>query len=79
VEALSAKDSAEAFDRAIVQLMERVRVGSTRGKRRWVEMSIPTMYTLVGPTRKRRREEQRSERNGNGVVVLQGAGVVAEQ
>ena len=59
VEQLSATVSADAFDKAVVQLMERVRAGSTRGKRRWVEMSIPTLYSLVGPLRKRKREEQR--------------------
>jgi hypothetical protein len=66
VEELSATDSAEAFDRAAVRLMERVREGSTRasGKRRWVEMSIPTLYSLVVPMRKKRREEEKRQREG---------------
>jgi hypothetical protein len=66
VEKLSATESAEAFDKAIVQLMEQVRVGSTRGKRRWMEMAVPTLYALVGPTRKRRREERREQRGVEG-------------
>jgi hypothetical protein len=62
VEKLSAADSSEAFDKAIVQLMEQAREGSTLGKRRWMEMVVPTMYAVVAPLRKKRRQEQREQR-----------------
>ena len=41
---LSATESADAFDVAVVQLMEKVRQGSTRGRGRWMEMAIGTLY-----------------------------------
>jgi hypothetical protein len=59
VERMPSTDSAQAFDKAIVQLMEQVSEGLTRGKRRWMEMAVPTMYALVGPIRKKRRQAQR--------------------
>lgn len=62
VQRLSQSASADSFDRAIVQLMEQVREGSTRGRRRWMEMSVPTLYALVRPIRKRRREEERRQK-----------------
>ena len=58
VEKLSAVDSSAAFDRAIVQLMEKVKAGSTRGRGRWMEMSIPTLYDHVGKVRERKRKRQ---------------------
>jgi hypothetical protein len=62
VERLPQDVSAEAFDRAIVRLVERVRAGSTRSKRRWTEMAVATLYGLVKPIRKRKREEEKMER-----------------
>jgi hypothetical protein len=62
VEKLSATVSAEAFDKAIVQLMEQVKEGTTRGKRRWMEMVVPTMYAVVGSVRKRRQLEAQVQR-----------------
>jgi hypothetical protein len=58
---LSATESAAAFDDAIVELMESVRVGSTKGTVRWMEMSISTLYNhlkVVRQQRKRKRDEQ---------------------
>ena len=81
MEKLSATASAEAFDHAIVPLMEQVRAGSTRGKRRWVEMSVPTLYSLVGRIRKRRRPDprrQREDRKGQRAGDEAGAGAAAE-
>jgi hypothetical protein len=58
VEKLSAVDSSAAFDRTIVQLMEKVKAGSTRGRGRWMEMSIPTLYDHVRKVRERKRKRQ---------------------
>ena len=61
---LSAEQSSAVFDAAIVQLMERVRVGSTRGRGRWMEMSIGTLYNhlqTVRRERKRKRDEQHQQ------------------
>jgi hypothetical protein len=59
VEKLSAVESADAFDRAFVQLMEKVKPGSTREQARWMEMKITTLYDYMkGRKRKRRNEEQ---------------------
>jgi hypothetical protein len=76
VEKLLPVDSAEAFDKAIVQLMEQAREGSTRGKRRWMEMKVPSLYAVVGPIRKRRREEQRE---GGDINELAAAAAAAAQ
>ena len=57
VQKLSAADSSTRFDQAIVQLMEQVRVGSTRGIGRWMELSVPRLYTLIHKARKRQRED----------------------
>ena len=65
VEKLSAADSAEAFDRAIVRVMELAKEGSTRGKRRWMEMVVSTMYTLTGPLRKKRKQERKERSRAN--------------
>jgi hypothetical protein len=57
---MSATESAAAFDGAIVQLMEKVKAGSTRGRGRWMEMSIGTLYNYlkaVRVERKRKRDE----------------------
>lgn len=62
VERLPQDVSAQAFDRAIVRLMEQVRAGSTSSNRRWTEISVATLYGLVKPIRKRKREEEKKER-----------------
>ena len=67
VRRLSAEESSAAFDTAIVQLMERVREGSTRTRGRWMEMSIGTLYNHlkgVRGQRKRKRDEQRQQAAG---------------
>ena len=56
---LSVEQSAAAFDAAIVQLMERVRAGSTRGRGRWMEMSIGTLYNYLKPVREERKAKKR--------------------
>ena len=58
---LSPADSSTHFDRAIVQLMEQLRAGSTRERGRWLELSMPTLYALIRKARKRRREEEQEE------------------
>ena len=58
---LAATESAAAYDDAIVQLIEKVKPGVTRGSSRWTEMSIGTLYNHLRVTRqrrKRRRDEQ---------------------
>jgi hypothetical protein len=64
---LSAEESSAAFDRAIVELMERVKKDSTRGRGRWMEMSIPTLYDHICNLRqhnaKRKRAEQEDEKD----------------
>jgi hypothetical protein len=58
---MAATESAAAFDAAIVQLMEKVKAGSTQGRGRWMEMSIGTLYNhlkAVRVERKRKRDEQ---------------------
>jgi hypothetical protein len=58
---LSATESAAAFDGAIVQLMEKVKAGSTQGRGRWMEMSIGTLYNKLKDVRlerKRKRDEE---------------------
>ena len=62
VEKLSPSESAEAFDRAVVRVMEMAKTGSTLGKRRWKEMVVATMYAVVGPLRKKRAEEQKERK-----------------
>jgi hypothetical protein len=63
IQRMSAVDSAEAFDRAIVRVMELAKEGSTQGKRRWMEMVVPSLYNVVAPLRKKRKE-QRGESGG---------------
>jgi hypothetical protein len=58
---LSEIDSSDAFDRAIVELMEQVREGSTRARGRWMEMSVPTLYDHIRSKRKRKRQEEEEE------------------
>ena len=63
---MSATESAAAFDTAIVQLMEKVRTGATRGRGRWMEMSIGTLYNHLKAVRvqwkrKRKRDDQQQE------------------
>lgn len=62
---LSPEESSAAFDRAIVELMERVKKDSTRGRGRWMEMSISTLYDHICNLRqhnaKRKRDEQEEE------------------
>ena len=58
---LSASESASAYDAAIVQLMEKVKPGVTRGSSRWTEISIGTLYNhlkVMRGQRKRKRDEQ---------------------
>jgi hypothetical protein len=62
VEKLSSGDSAEAFDRAVVRMMELAKAGSTLGKRRWTEMVVASMYAVVGPLRKKRAEEKKERK-----------------
>jgi hypothetical protein len=62
VEKLTTIDSAAAFDRAIVQLIERVKAGATRGRGRWMEMSIPTMDDYLGSVRNRKRKREEEEK-----------------
>ena len=57
VRTLTAAESSQCFDRAIVQFMEQLRPGSTQGSGRWMDMAIATVYALVLRKRKRRREE----------------------
>jgi hypothetical protein len=54
---LSSIDSSTCFDRAIVQLMEQLRPGSTQGRERWMELSVPSLYALIHKARKRQRED----------------------
>ena len=58
----TAEESSVAFDGAIVQLMEKLKAGSTTRRGRWMEMSVATMYKHLKGERddkKRRREEAR--------------------
>lgn len=62
VKKLSAEQSSAAFDKVIVQLMERVKEGSTRTRGRWMEMSIGTLYNhLKGVRGQRKRKRRRDE------------------
>ena len=66
---LAATESAAAYDDAIVQLIEKVKPGVTRGSSRWTEMSIGTLYNHLRVTRqrrKRRRDEQQPVSEGEG-------------
>ena len=60
VKGMSAEQSSAAFDRAIVQLMEKVREGSTRQRGRWMEMSVPTLYNRIKPLRDLRRTAKKA-------------------
>ena len=67
VRKLTAEQSSAAFDTVIVQLMEKVKEGSTRTRRRWMEMSIGTLYNHlqgVRGQRKRRRDRERQQAEG---------------
>ena len=57
VRRMTAEQSSAAFDAAILRLMERVRVGSTQRRDRWMQMSVATLYNHLCTERKRRREE----------------------
>ena len=57
---LSGEQSSAVFDAAIVRLMERVRAGSTRGRGRWMEMSIGTLYNHQGGERTAEEEAGRA-------------------
>jgi len=64
---MSAEESSAAFDAAIVQLMEKLKQGSTQGKGRWMEMSVSTLYDLLCKAkavsgRKRKLDEQQQRR-----------------
>jgi NACalpha-BTF3-like transcription factor len=59
---LSATDSSNAFDGAIVRLMEQVREGSTRGRGRWMEMSIPTLYDHINAMMIRTQQKTKQSR-----------------
>jgi hypothetical protein len=61
VERMSAQESSAAFDGAITQVMEKAKAGSTRGSRRWMEMSISTLYDRLGPVREKKRKRQAVE------------------
>ena len=61
VERLTAIDSAVAFDSAIVHLIEKVKAGATRGRGRWMEMSIPTLYDYLSSVRKKKRKRREEE------------------
>ena len=57
---LSAEESSVAFDAATLQLMEKLKAGSTTRRGRWMEKSVGTLYNhLNGGRKKRRREEER--------------------
>lgn len=58
---LSPIDSSTHFDRAIVQLMEQVRPGSTESRGRWMELAVPTLYVLINKARKRPREDDQTQ------------------
>ena len=58
VRKLTAAESSECFDRAIVQFMEQLRPGCTQRSGRWMEMAMATVYAVVLRKRKRRREEE---------------------
>ena len=60
VKGMSAEQSSAEFDRAIGQLMEKVREGSTRQRGRWMEMSVPTLYNRIKPLRDVRRSEKKA-------------------
>jgi hypothetical protein len=60
VKGMLAEQSSAAFDRAIVQLMEKVREGSTRQRGRWMEMSVPTLYNRIKPLRDVRRTAKKA-------------------
>lgn len=72
---LTVEQSSAAFDSAIVQLMERVREGSTKGRGRWMEMSIGTLYnhlqTVRGQRKRRREEERQQQQQEEGEAVKQ--------
>lgn len=58
---LSSNESSTYFDQAIVQLMEKVRAGSTEQRGRWMEMSVHTLYDLIPKSRKRKRDDEQPE------------------
>lgn len=58
VKKMSAVDSSVAFDRVIAHLVEKAKAGSTRGSRRWTEMSISTLYDRLRSVREKKRKRQ---------------------
>lgn len=75
VDKLTQVASCDAFDRAIVTLMERTRAGSSQEIGRWSEMSIITMYDHVHKLygkRKRRADEAEQEQGGAAAAAQQG-------
>ncbi|MGH2639759.1 MAG: hypothetical protein ACRDF4_10870 [Rhabdochlamydiaceae bacterium] len=58
---LSSIDSSTYFDQAIVQLMEKVRAGSTQERGRWMEASVHTLYALIHKAHKRKRSEEQAD------------------
>ena len=75
VEKLSAGESAEAFDRAIVLVIQEVRERPTRGNLRWMELRPPGM---MEPARRRRRQEQKEEWGINELAEAAAAAVAEE-
>ena len=66
VRKLTAEQSSAAFDTAIVQLMERVKEGSTRTQGKWMEMSIGTLYNHLKAIRGQRKRKRDEERHSEG-------------
>jgi len=70
----SADESAVAFDGAIVQLMEKVRAGSTQRRGRWMEMSVATLYKHLKGERddKKRRRDEAVAASREGIEAAEG-------
>jgi hypothetical protein len=76
---LSPVESAAAFDAAIVQLMEKVRTGLTRGRGRWMEMSIGTLYSHLKSVRGQRKRKRDDEQQQQQHQQQQAAGDAGEE
>ncbi|MGH8399103.1 MAG: hypothetical protein ACRETA_12800 [Gammaproteobacteria bacterium] len=74
VEKLSAVDSSAAFDRALLQLIERVKPGSTRQPGRWMEMKVTTLYDHMKGRKRKRQDEQQAEAGQAGAAQAGDAG-----
>ena len=61
VEKMTVQQSSAAFDGVIAQLMEKAKAGTTRGSRRWTDMSISTLYDRLTPVREKKRKRQHAE------------------